>query len=529
MIIAQSYIFSPGPAGTGTITLPATLKLEDFGEIINVTRGTILYTPADGSFGATVTTSGGNTILTLEQTTSYCLATDRLQISILQGEGGVAATEVTVVNTPLNPVNITGQVSVSGGSVELGSMGPELTDGFGRLRVSEPFNLFSSSHRYRDNGKWATLTANGGSTEFSANEGLINLSVTTASGSKAVRESYRIFPYQPGKGLLVKNTFTMDVAKTNLQQRAGYYNDYNGLFIEKGGTPQSLCFVKRSYVTGTVVDTKISRLGGVYGAGDTGWNYDKLDGNGPSGIILDSDKSQILFIDLEWLGVGTVCMCFMINRKFVICHMFQHANLILGTYMTTACLPVRYEIENLGVTASASTLKQVCSTVESEGGFELSGDSFSAETPLLSPRVLTLADTYYPVIALRLKSARLDSIAILSQLALAGVGNNSLYRWKLFYNPTIAGGSWVSAGDDSCMDYNITATSLTGGRAVSTGFTISSNQSSSPTDLTKSSMLSYQFDRDGLSGTPRPLVLAVAGATASQSIHASLDWEEVIN
>ena len=241
------------------------------------------------------------------------------------------------------------------------------------------------------------------------------------------------------------------------------------------------------------MDTKISRLGGVYGAGDTGWNYDKLDGNGPSGLILDSDKSQILLIDMEWLGVGTVCMGFMIERKFIICHMFQHANLILGTYMTTACLPVRYEIENLGVTASASTLKQICSTVESEGGFELSGESFSAETPLLSPRVLTLADTYYPVIALRLKSTRLDSIAVLSQLALAGVGNNSLYRWKLLYNPTIVGGTWVSAGDDSCMDYNISATSLTGGQAVSTGFTISSNQSSSPTDLTKSSLLSYQF------------------------------------
>lgn len=527
MIIAQSYTFSPGPSGQGTITLPTILKLEDFGQITNVTRGSIIYSPVDDWAGAIATVSGGNTTLTLDQTTSYCESGDKLQIVILQGGDSGVASEVTVVNTPLNPVNVTGSLSISGGSVEMGSLAPELTDSFGRVRVSQTFNLLGSNHRFRDNGKWATLAASGGTAEFSPNEGLVNLNVTSASGSKVIRETYRVFPYQPGKGLLSKHTFTMSPAKTNLRQRVGYFNDYNGLFVEKGSTSQSLCFVKRSFVTGSVVDTKISRLGGVYGAGDTGWNVDKLDGNGPSGLTFDSDKSAILFIDLEWLGVGTVCLGFMINRKFVICHRFEHSGIITGTYMTTACLPVRYEIENLGTTASSSTLKQICSTVESEGGFELSGDPSTAGTPLLSPRVLTLADTYYPVIALRLKANFLDSIAILSQIALMGTGNNSIYRWQLVYNPTVVGGSWVSAGDSSSLEYNITATSHSGGRAVSSGFTSSSNQSSSPTDLTKSNLLSYQFDRDGLAGVARPLVLSVAGVTAAQTIHASLDWEEI--
>jgi hypothetical protein len=357
----------------------------------------------------------------------------------------------------------------------------------------------------------------------------MNLSVTSASGSKVIRETYKVFPYQPGKGLLGKHTFAMNPAKVNLRQRVGYYNDANGLFIEKGSTSQSLCFVKRSSVSGSVVETKISRFGGVYGAGDTGWNVDKLDGNGPSGITLDDNKSQIFFIDLEWLGVGTVCLGVMIGRGFRICHRFEHANEIVGTYMTTACLPVRYEIENLGTTDSPSTLKQICSTVESEGGFEITGESYSIGTSLLSPRTLTLANTYYPVIALQLKSTRLDAIAVLSQLSLMGAGNNSIYRWQLVYNPVLTGGSWVSVEDDSCLEYNLTATSFSGGRVSSAGFTSASNQSSSPTDLTRSNLLTYQFDRDGLTGTPRPLVLAVAGATASQTIHAGLDWEEVVN
>ena len=36
-------------------------------------------------------------------------------------------------------------------------------DAFGRLRTSDPFTLFDSSHRYSDNGQWVESTAAGGS------------------------------------------------------------------------------------------------------------------------------------------------------------------------------------------------------------------------------------------------------------------------------------------------------------------------------------------------------------------------------
>jgi hypothetical protein len=60
-------------------------------------------------------------------------------------------------------------------------------DAFGRLRVSNPFTLFDSSHRFDDNELWSTSTAVGGSVTFDANEGLVNLGVTTASGSEVIR------------------------------------------------------------------------------------------------------------------------------------------------------------------------------------------------------------------------------------------------------------------------------------------------------------------------------------------------------
>ena len=103
-------------------------------------------------------------------------------------------------------------------------------DSFGRLRVSEPFTLFDSSHRYRDNGLWATQTATGGTAVFDANEGCVDLSVTTSSGSTVRRETYKVFAYQPGKSLLSLNTFVMAPAQTGLTQRVGYYGAANGVF-----------------------------------------------------------------------------------------------------------------------------------------------------------------------------------------------------------------------------------------------------------------------------------------------------------
>lgn len=527
MIIAQSYTFTPGGPGEGTITVPATLDLEDFGVIINVSRGSILYDPQDGKAGAVASSQGGVTTLTLEQSTTYCKPTDNIQITILQGESSEEpAAEVRVTNSALDPVHVQGSVTVDSGSVAITDVNPTLLDGFGRIRTSQPFNLSASSHRYADNGQWSTLTAFGGTATFNANEGLIDLAIGTSSGAKVYRETYRVHHYQPGKGFLVKTTFTLSPAKENLRQRVGLFNGHSGIFLEKGATENSLCFVKRSSVSGSLVETKISRLGGLYGVGDTGWNIDKMDGNGPSGLTLDAVKSQIMFIDLEWLGVGSVSLGFMVNRKFVLCHRFDHSNIITGTYMATACLPVRYEIENVGITESPSTLKQICSTVESEGGYELIGAANGISVPIASPTVLSVAGTYYPVASIRLKSSRLDAIAILTSLSVMGTGNNEFFHWKLINNPEIAGGSWNDVSPESPLEYNLGG-SLTGGRTLMSGY-VSSSKGSSPLELSREALLSFQLERDGLNNVASPVSLVVASANANQRVYGSLDWHEVV-
>lgn len=392
-------------------------------------------------------------------------------------------------------------------------------DAFGRQRVSNPLTLFDSSHRFDDNDLWSTATTTGGAAVFNANQGLVDLNVTAASGSSVTRETIKVFAYQPGKSLLVLNTFVMSPAKAGLTQRIGYYGSSNGFYLEQADN--DIAFVKRSLVTGSIVNTPVIK---------SSWNGDKLDGNGPSGLTLDLTKAQILWMDLEWLGVGSVRMGFIINGQFIVCHTFQHANIIASTYITTASLPLRYEILNTAGTTGASTLKQICSTVISEGGYELRGAQLSAGTSITSPRLFAVAGTYYPIVAIRLKSTRLDAIVIATAVSLLGLGNGKNYQWRVVNGGvTTSGGSWLTISADSSVEYNITATSASGGRVLASGFVNSSNQGSPSINILKQALFANQLERDGLTGTPYEIVIEMAVQTTSggEGAYASIDWEEI--
>jgi len=394
-------------------------------------------------------------------------------------------------------------------------------DAFGRLRVSNPLTLFDSSHRYNDNNLWSTSTASGGAAVFDSNQGLVNLNVTTTSGSKVYRETTKVFSYQPGKSLLVMTTFVFNPAQANLRQRVGYYGAANGLYLELGGAGGNvLAFVERSSVSGAVAETKVVQ---------SAWNYDKMDGTGPSGMTLAITKAQILWMDVEWLGLGTVRLGFVIDGKFILCHQFHHANLITSTYITTASLPLRYEIENTGATASNSTLKQICATVLSEGGYELRGLQQGIGVPITTPTTLTTSGTYYPIISLRLKTSpdRLDAIVILTAISLMGITNNANYNWRVVASGTTTGGTWTSAGTNSSVEYNITGTSFTDGRILAQGFVSASNQAVTAVDILKEALFKFQLERDSFTSTPFELTIVAASSATNTNIYAAADWEEI--
>lgn len=389
---------------------------------------------------------------------------------------------------------------------------PEAVDAFGRLQTVSLYTLFDSQHRYQDNGKFDTQVSTGGTASHNPNESTILLTVGTTAGSEVIRESKVVMPYQPGKGLLTVATFAMNTPKENLRQRLGYFGSQNGVFFEQNGLTGY--FVLRSYVTGAVDDSrKIPQ---------SQWNVDTFDGNGPSGRNLNVNKANIFWTDIEWLGTGDVRCGFFVDGRPVIGHIFHNDNEYPTTYMTTACLPVRYEITNLADQTGSSTLRQICTTVISEGGYEPS--SIQRSTDGYTSKTAGGVGTYIPFASIRLKSTRLDSIVRLSGLEIACDSNKTI-AYGVYVNGTLSGTTaFTSYASNSSVEMNTAATGLTGGTLIYSGF-VSGNSSIA---LPSSDYFQYQLGRT-ISGTSDILTLAFTATDATSPVaFGSIQWYEIV-
>lgn len=399
-----------------------------------------------------------------------------------------------------------------------------LTDAFGRLRISESLTLFDSQHRYQDNGKWATANNGISNTQYILSESAVNLNVGTANNDYVYRETTKVFAYQPGKSLLVMNTFAMNTPKANLVQRVGYFGLDNGIYLENDGSTNYI--VLRSNSTGTIVETKVAQ---------SNWNVDKYDGTGYSSQNsgtnhtegLDVSNTNIFWSDIEWLGVGDVRCGFVVDGKLKTAHVFHNDNKQKRPYMTTACLPIRYEIHNVGITTSNSTFKQICSTVVSEGGYALAGKQLSVSGLITSPKDIPTAGTFTPIISIRLKTTRLDSIVIPNFAEFIGLTNNTTYRYKIIVGGTLTGASWVSAGTNSSVEYDLTATAITGGDDVKIGFLNVSSGAGASTVGFQDGLFKFQLERNSFTGTPTVFTLAATGSSNGNDGTGALDWEEI--
>ena len=362
--------------------------------------------------------------------------------------------------------NLLGQIVATTGSAVPVSIGGTNTDAFGRLRTSSPYTLFDSQNRYAIDNQFDTSTATGGSTTYLPNEASVRMDVTTSSGSEVVRQSYRCMPYQPGKGLLCLATFVMNSPKTGLRQRVGYFGTQNGVFIQQNGSTVS--FVLRSYISGSVSDART--------VNQADWNGDKLDGTGDSGFTLDLTKAQILWMDFEWLGVGSVRCGFIINGEYIVCHTFENANDITSVYMTTAVLPVRYEITNTAATASASSLKQICSSVVSEGGYEQTSIEHVARRTTTRTSIST---TFLPLVSIRLASTALNAVVLPAKFNVMPTSTGDDFEVILAKNCTgLTSASWAAVAGDANVEMDTSATAMTLGTIVDIQYVKSTNQSS---------------------------------------------------
>lgn len=446
--------------------------------------------------------------------------TGNVTVNPITGNVGIVGNVNVTQGT--TPWSVTGNVGISGNAnvvlaqdanVIISGFGGATSDSFGRLRVSEPFTLFDSQARYYDHQQFSNAIVGTGNVVYVSNQSSFQLNVGNANGDSVIRETKRVFPYQPGKSQLTLNTFCFATPKANLRQRVGLFGANDGVFFENDGAYNYL--VIRSASTGTEERVR-----------QDAWNGDRLNGAGgstnPSGITLNPALTQIFWADVEWLGVGTVRAGFIINGTYYICHSFNHANQSGNTkvYMTTASLPVRYEITNTGATSGASMMTQICTSVISEGGYTAYGVTEAAGTGINEKRLST-ANTFYPIVSIRLNSSRLDSIVLPTQLDFLSTSVN-YYQYKLLVNATLTGATWTGTSQTGSVDIDTGATAVSGGTQLQSGYVSSRTQ----LELSALSFFQFQLGRT-LAGVSDVVTLVMATTGPNADVLAQLGWQEL--
>jgi hypothetical protein len=386
-------------------------------------------------------------------------------------------------------------------------------DAFARLRVSEPTLLLDSKQVGATPVLNATTQVTGtGATSYQINRASTYLQVVGAGAGVAIRQSKSRAIYQPGKSLQILQTFIMPEAQADLICRVGYFDAKNGVFLQRDGSTVSI--VLRSFVTGAAVDTVITQAN---------WTIDKLNSFGPSGLTLDVTKANIFMSDLEWLGAGRVRGYFVINGTPVTTHEFDNANVLNSVYMSNPNLPLRWEIRTVAGVTGTATLESICGCVNSEGGYEITGVTASADMGAAANTISGGASE--EILAVRMRSSFTEFATAFVQRATALAASSSNFLWRIVINPTeTAAGAWSNVNTDgSIMEKNTTRTVTENtGLLMSSGY-VSSNANSITVD--DRPVLTLGTTLDGVTDVISLQIRNLGGS--GETFLGSLTWREV--
>jgi len=410
-------------------------------------------------------------------------------------------------------------------------------DAFGRQRISQPHTIGDYKHLYALDPNFLDKLENGGLVTFVADKAAATLSTTSNPASRAVHQTKLYHQYQPGKSQLILSSFVFKAAVPNVTKRTGYFDDRNGIYFEQTGNG-TLNWVIRNYVTGAPVETG-NRIP------QSQWNVDPCDGSGPSGFDLDITKTQLIFIDFQWLGVGRVRCGFVHNGAMIIAHEYFHSNERDTVYISNPNLPVRCEILNTGTTVGGS-FDQICSTVQSEGGYQETGIDWEVSSTAMRTTA-TPGGTPLPVLAIRLRnsfgSTENRMSTILTNMGLYVEGKS--VRFEIVKMPsssslttTAPGGLvWTDVNvNNSGIQYCVNATGYTGnnidplfGGFASAGTSQNSRSEVGAGGLTssKKNFISQNFDSSSSEVYAVVVRTIATGQSDSASVICSLQWREV--
>jgi hypothetical protein len=385
-------------------------------------------------------------------------------------------------------------------------------DAFGRERMAQPLTLFDSKLLYDKKPIFWDESITNGSGNATSTHSAVDASVTmhVEAGDTIIRQTKTHYNYQPSKAQEIYMTANLlsSGGGAGVVARVGAFNATDGVFFEYDEGTVNI--VERKNGT----DTRVA---------SANWNVDPLDGTGPSGVTLDPSKTQILYMDFEWLGVGSVRYGIFNNGRLYICHATHHANIVETVYMSTPNLPLRYEVSSTGSTVE---MQQICCVVLSNGGQDENG-VIRVESTEGTSLSASAQGVIFGVIGIRLKSTHLDMTAYPLAASLISSGNGE-FEWMVVLNPTVAGSptfaDFSEVGSAIQTAIGATANTVTQdswSNRMAGGFASSQNGTSDPiqTAINLGSTIA---------GVADEIWLCVRPLTNNQNVNATLSWRELL-
>lgn len=273
--------------------------------------------------------------------------------------------------------------------------GAQQLDAMGLSRNTSPTYLIGYSFDY-EGELWDLYNSGtgGGAVSYDDVQSVNNLDVDTANAAKAILGTNRYMPYAPGWSSIYSLTVACgDSGKANVRRRWGAFDERNGVFFEQLGT--ELRLVLRTDVTGVVVDTAVDQAD---------WNVDEVSGQvaSDSGMVLDCTMMNTYWFDIQHLGTGRI-RCGVVSNEGIRTpvHEFRTINSSIAPMFSNSALPLRVEIENLGVTGSPSRINvaRLFAKLDGDVGkdlvFRAHRNSFTTPAPI------SLSDTEKPLMSFR--------------------------------------------------------------------------------------------------------------------------------
>jgi hypothetical protein len=336
------------------------------------------------------------------------------------------------------------------------------------------------------------------------------MQVGSTAGSKVIRQTKQVMRYIPGRGATLAFAIRLDTPQVGIRRRFGLFDDNNGAYFEDDGGTYS--YVLRSSTSGIVTETRVFR---------DDWNGEKFDGNGYTGVVADPTKQQMISINYEWYGAGIVQFNWLMKNETIHSHTFDNSNTNDKVWCSTPFLPIRVEIENVTGVAGTHYLYQGSNSLIQEGEPEKLGTLVSIANTITGT-TMSDADTFYPIVSIRLKSTQLSAVMLLRSLQTATNDNTNVY-WKLIENATNTGGTWANHPDpNSFMQYNITQSATTGGTTLLNGFVVGGGAALINID----DKAAVQLGRSGIGTISDTYTLACASPNANKKALAVLNWIE---